>query len=279
MQPNQSQVYQQPVHQMPQQPGDVHHYVEVVETEEEPVRESVPDYIHHQTRDLVNIGHELASKLFDNESSTSQTKMKKVAPLLGLLSFSSYKLVFNSLMMNYINFYGVQKFFTGNYWKFSNKDGLPLVTGLGLISAFASGYFISKAASELKQLQKEKSNLRELKGEWSYNQTYPAYNTGYRTSVDRVVEKTEIALDNLIDKKVQEIVYLTLGLIAEGVVLAGTFTGTAVLIAAGSALCTTVALASLLHLGYNYMKNQNEIDAEDLEQELMDVESRGISTY
>lgn len=277
MQPPQPQVYQQPVYQQPE--PEVHNYIEVVEyvEEEEPIRDSVPAYNHQQTLDMLNIGDKLTTKLFKNESSTLQSKMKKTVPLLGLLSFASYKIVFDQKLINYINHYGMDKFLSGS-WKIVNNGGLSLIKGLGVISALTSVFFISKAASELKELQNEKSHLRELNEDWSFNQTYPAYNAVYKATVNRIVEKTEEALDNLIDKKVQEIAFLVLSLIAETIVLTGAFSGSAVILAAGAILCTSVALAGLLHLGYNYLKNQNETDANDLEHDLEIVETIGIRT-
>ncbi|MBA2368233.1 MAG: hypothetical protein H0V82_04310 [Candidatus Protochlamydia sp.] len=274
MQPAQPQVYQQPIY-LHQQPVEVQQNVVIVEQEEEEERESVPTYIHHQTRDLVNIGHELTTNLFDEKSFTSQIKMKYAVPLLSLLSYVSCKVIFDRKLISYINNYGINEFLTGSM-KIYNTGGLTLIKGLGAASAIASLFFMGKSFGELKKLQNEKSQLRQLNGEWAFNQSYPAYKTNYIACVDRVVEKTETALDNLINKKTQEIAFLALGLIAEGVVLAGAFTGSALMVSAGAALCTSVALATLLHLGYNFIKNQNATDAEELEHNLMDFESRGI---
>ena len=109
--------------------------------------------------------------------------------------------------------------------------------------------------SELIELRNEKALFNENKEIWANNQQF--YSPQNIEAINQVAQKTEDAIDHLINKKIQEVAFLALGMASQGAVLVGAGIGSGALLTAGTTLGAVVTVAGLLtHLTQNEQMNK-----------------------
>lgn len=150
---------------------------------------------------------------------------------------------------------------------------------IGLISAvgtFAMGYFLGKAASESKKVQKEASSFNDLKVKWENNKKY--YKDEYQSILNEILKNVDAILQRKRANNVYNLALLTFGLIGGVTGFAGAIIASKVVIATASVIGLTVGTLALFKLGFSLSNTDDKDDAEVIAKKLEELKDYPIPT-